>query len=290
MTLRHMKLFIAVYQNQGVTKAAHQLHLAQPSISLAIRELEDYYGVRLFDRIGRRILPTECGKEFYGYAIHILSLFDEMEKKIKNWDTIGTLRVGASMTIGTHLLPEIIKQFQNTFPSLTIEAVIHTSSTIEQHILNNTIDIGLIENTPNHSDILFEPFMKDSLCAIVPPEHPLTKKNVVTLLELAKYPFLMREKGSAGREILDAHFALEQLSIKPLWESTSTQAIIKGVETGLGIAILPYLLVESNINDGSVKQVSLTKPLQRDLNIIYHKSKYLTSNMKSFISLCKHSL
>ena len=81
MTLRHMKLFIAVYQNQGVTKAAHQLHLAQPSISLAIRELEDYYGVRLFDRIGRRILPTECGKEFYGYAIHILSLFDEMEKK-----------------------------------------------------------------------------------------------------------------------------------------------------------------------------------------------------------------
>ena len=111
MTLRHMKIYVAVFHHSNITKAAEELHLAQPSVSLAIKELEEYYGIRLFERMGRRILPTEGGKEFYGYALHIVSLFDEMEKKVRNWDTIGNLRVGASVTIGTQLLPEFRRLF-----------------------------------------------------------------------------------------------------------------------------------------------------------------------------------
>lgn len=290
MTLRHIKIFVSVFQHESITKAANDLHLAQPSVSFAIRELEDYYGIHLFERIGRRIFPTECGKEFYGYALHIVSLFEEMEKKMKNWDTIGTLRIGSSITIGTHILPNIIKQYQTRFPDLTVEVSINKSSTIEQLVLNNTIDIGLIEAAPDHPDIISEPFMEDSLCAIVPISHPLTQQKAVTLLEMAKYPFLMREKGSAGREILDAYFSFHQLSIHPLWESTSTQAIVRGVAKNLGVAVLPYLLVEKDIQEHCVKQIPLFPPLKRDLNIIYHKSKYLTSNMEAFINLCKERL
>lgn len=287
MTLRHMKIFVTVYQNKGITNASQVLHLAQPSVSLAIRELEDYYGVHLFERIGRRIYPTECGKDFYGYALHIVSLFDEIEKKVRNWDTIGTLRIGTSVTIGTHLLPGIINQASAAFPGLTIEAVINNSATIEDHILDNTIDIGLIETRPEHPEILFEPFMKDTLCAIVPPNHPLGNRKQISLTELTAYPFLMREKGSAGREILDARFALEQLSVHPLWESSSTQAIVKGVAAGIGVAILPYLLVEQDIKDGIITMLPVTPPLKRDFNIIYHKSKYLTANMTAFMGTCK---
>ena len=83
MTLRHMKIFVTVYQHSSVTKAAGDLHLAQPSVSLAVKELEEYYGIRLFERIGRRICPTEAGNEFYSYALHIVSLFEDMEKKDK---------------------------------------------------------------------------------------------------------------------------------------------------------------------------------------------------------------
>ena len=83
MTLRHMKIYVAVFHHSNITKAAEKLHLAQPSVSLAIKELEEYYGIRLFERMGRRILPTEGGKEFYGYALHIVSLFDEMEKRFE---------------------------------------------------------------------------------------------------------------------------------------------------------------------------------------------------------------
>ena len=99
MTLRHMRILVAVFQQGSVTKAAQALHLAQPSVSLAVKELEEYYGVRLFERRGRRILPTEAGREFYGYALHIASLFDEMETRIKNWDRIGTLRIGTSIRV-----------------------------------------------------------------------------------------------------------------------------------------------------------------------------------------------
>ena len=139
MTLRHMKIFTAVFRHSNITKAADELHLAQPSVSVAVKELEEYYGIRLFERFGRRIFPTETAKEFYGYALHIVSVFEEMEKKIRNWDTLGVIRIGASITIGTHILPRLLKQYQALFPELRTEVTIKTSSVIEQNILDNDI-------------------------------------------------------------------------------------------------------------------------------------------------------
>lgn len=287
MTLRHIRIFVSVYQKNSITKAAQELHLAQPSVSLAIRELEDYYGIRLFDRIGRHISPTDCGMQFYEYAVHIAALFDEMEKKMRNWDTLGTLRVGASITIGTHILPVLIRTYQERFPELTIEVQVNKSASVEAALIHSEIDLGLIETRPSHPDLCAIPFMKDSMCAIVAPGHSLTKKKAASLSEMTQFPFLMREKGSAGRELLDAAFSLQQLTVLPRWESTSTQALVKAVAEGLGVAILPYLLVKKDIEEATVCQVPLMQPITRDLNIIYHKSKFLTENMQSFIQHCK---
>ena len=285
MTLRHMKIYVAVFHYSNITKAAEELHLAQPSVSLAIKELEEYYGIRLFERMGRRILPTEGGKEFYGYALHIVSLFDEMEKKVRNWDAIGNLRVGASITIGTQLLPELLQRFRMEAPEIRMEAVVNKSNEIEQKVLNNGVDIGLIENQVTNPDLCVVPFMKDVLCAIIPPGHPLEFEESVSLEQLAEYPFLMREKGSAGREILDGCFGMKQLKVYPVMEST--RAIVSAVTRRIGVAVLPYLLVEKDIQEGRVLQLTLTEPLERNLNIVYHRSKYLTENMKKFIELCK---
>lgn len=287
MTLRHMKIFVTVFQQGSITGAARELHLAQPSVSLVIKELENYYGLRLFERIGRHISPTEGSKEFYNYAIHIVSLFQEMEKKMKNWDAVGSIRIGTSITIGTHILPALTRRFQRKYPELRLEAFISKSSDIEQHLLNNSIDIGLIETQPEHPELTFTPFMEDIMCAIVPCHHPLAGQAEISLPQLAEYPFLMREHGSAGREILDAAFALKQISVRPVWESSNTQAIVRGVSEGVGVAVLPYLLVERDIEEGLVAMVSLTEPIRRNLNIIYHKSKYLTPNMLAFVEMCK---
>ena len=284
-----MKIFEAVFRHSNITKAAEELHLAQPSVSVAVRELEEYYGICLFERLGRRIVPTELGKEFYGYALHIVSLFDEMEQKIRNWDALGVIRIGASITIGTHILPPLLKQYQALYPELRTEVTIGKSAVIEQHILKNKIDIGLIENQSEHPDINVLPFMEDYMQAVVAPDHPLAGCSQVTLEQLAQYPFLMREKGSAGREILDACFALEQITVHPLWESASTQAIVRGVAEGLGVAVLPCLLVRKNIEEHTVKMIPFPQPLTRKLNLIWHRSKYLTDNMNAFIELCKKS-
>lgn len=282
-----MRIFVSVFQKNSITKAAQELHLAQPSVSLAVRELEDYYGIRLFDRIGRHIAPTECGKEFYRYAVHIVSLFNEMEKKMRNWDTFGTLRIGASITIGTHILPVLIHRYQDQFPDLMIEAKVSKSASVEDEIIHNGIDLGLIETQPSHPDLRAVPFMTDSMCAITAPDHPLASVKSISLAELSRFPFLMREKSSAGRKLLDAAFSLQQMTVSPRWESTSTQALVKAVAEGLGVSVLPYLIVKKDIEEGTVRQIPLNQPIRRNLNVIYHKSKFLTDNMKSFIELCK---
>lgn len=287
MTLRHMKIFVSVFRHNNITKAAGELHLSQPSVSFAVKELEEYYGIRLFERIGRRISPTECGKEFYGYAVHIVSLFETMEHKIRNWELSGTIRIGASITIGTHILPHLIRLYQPAYPDLRIEVTVNQSAFIERCIVDNSIDIGLIESRTDHTDLISIPFMKDSLQVITPPDHPLLAFPSITLEQLSQYPLLMREKGSAGREILDASFSLCQVTVRPLWESSSTQAIVRGVAEGLGVAVLPDLLIQKDLNEGTVQTVPLAYPLHRDLHIIYHKSKYLTDNLNDFINLCQ---
>ena len=286
MTIRHMRIFVEVYQRCSITRAAEALHLAQPSVSLAVKELEDYYGIRLFDRLGRRICPTEGASMFYGYALHIVSLFDELELHMKNRDALGTLSVGTSITIGTHILPQLIRAFDTVCPGVRVQAVVSNSAEIERNVLNNTIDLGLIETQPEHEELCSVPFLRDALAAVVAPSHPLACRSQTTLEELARYPFLMRERGSAGREILDACFSAQQLTVHPILESSSTQAIVSAVAEELGVAVLPELLVERDVRDGLIRVLPLSPPLKRELNIIHHKSKYLTPNMCAFWELC----
>ena len=148
MTLRHIRIFVTVYQCESITKAAEKLHLAQPSVSLAISELEEYYGLRLFDRMSRRIYVTEAGQQFYHYALHISSLFDEMEKGMKKSGSTGTLKIGAGITIGTSLLPELLIRFRQKHPDFKISALIKNYSAIEEALLSNEIDFALIEGSP----------------------------------------------------------------------------------------------------------------------------------------------
>ena len=286
MTLRHLKIFVAVFQNQSVTKASRELHLAQPSVSLAIRELEEYYGICLFDRIGRTIAPTEGGREFYGYAVHIVGLFDEMEKKIRNWDAIGILRVGSSITIGTHILPELLKRFQERYPGLRVEAVIGSSASVEEKLLHNEVDIGLVENTPEQPDILAEAFMDDSLCAIAAPGHPLAGRKKVRLRELAEYPLLMREKGSAVRDVFDHGLYGLGLSAEPACTSVNTQALVRLAEEGLGAAVLPEPVAEPEVQAGRLVQVPVDGlSMENRMRAAWVKERTMTSQMKRLMEL-----
>ncbi len=288
MTLRHMKIYVTVCECESVTAAAEKLYLAQPSVSLAIRELEEYYGVKLFDRISRRLYITELGKQFLNYATHIVSLFDEMEKEMKDWDSIGTLRVGSSITIGNYLLPQYVNRFNEQFPQMKVHVIIDNSENIEKRVMSNEIDFGLIEGITHNPQIISEKFMEDELVLICGKNHPFYNKEQIAVEVLPKYDFILREKGSGGRELFDSTMLVHNIEIKPVWESVSTRAIIKAVNEGLGLSILPYLLVKQDLESGTIKQIKIKDlTFKRHFYIIYHKNKFHTNSALKFMELCK---
>lgn len=288
MTLRHLKIFLRVYECMSFTKAGALLHLAQPSVSLAIKELEEYYQKPLFDRIKHKIYPTEYGEQLYHYALHILSLYDEMETNIKDWNLKKVIKIGSSITIGNQILPDLIMAFHATHPDIKVEVMIHNSITIEQYILENKIDLALIENEPTMDQIASFPFMSDSLCSLAHPDNPLVMKKNVTLQDLNEHNFLVREHGSSVREIVESVFLMNQVPLKPSWESSSTQAIIHAVTCNLGVTTLPYQLVKNKLEQQELAMLHVPKlNIKRHYNIIYYRDKYLAKVVKEFMEVCK---
>lgn len=288
MTIRHMRIFAAVYREMNITRAAEGLHMTQPAVSRAIQELERGYGIRLFERINHRLYPTQAGEEFYARAVHILASFDELEQGVRSYEASGVLRVGASVTLGTLKLPGLARDFQQEYPGYQVRVSISNAEAVEQNILNNELDVGLIEGATSARHIHAEALREDRLRVILPPGHPLLGQENVVLRDLMAYPLLLREEGSAARALLDHVFAAHGLTPEPLWESISTRALINAVSMGLGISILAEDLVREDIPAGRVATIELQDEAFRRVNyIIWHEQKYLTQALKGFIALCQ---
>lgn len=288
MTLRHLKIFVTVCETGSATGAGEKLYLAQPSVSLAISELEGYYGIKLFDRISKRLCITEVGKQFLQYATHIVGLFDEMEREVKDLDGIGIIKVGASVTIGNHLLPKIVAEFKENHPKMDVRVVVDNSDKIRKYILSNQIDIGLVEGIEHSEYVVEKKFRDDELVMICAKNHKFADVDNVEIADLAKEMFVLREEGSAGREIFDAKMLLLGFKINIAWESVSTQAIVRAVEAGFGVSILPYLLVKDALEKGRISRFLMNGiRFERNFSVIYHKNKYLTKSLNDFMELCK---
>ena len=288
MTLRHLKIYATVCKENSISLAAKKLYISQPAVSNTIKELENYYGTPLFDRISKKIYLTESGKSVYQYAIHITSLFDELEETIKKQNSeFGSIKIGSSITIGTHLIPEYIQIFSNQYPHVKTYVTIDSSDVIENMILNNELDLGLIEGFVHSGNIISHEFIQDELIVICSPKNPLLHKKNLTITDLSEQNFLMREKNSGTRELAESILSLNGLSLHPLWESSSTEAIINGVAKDIGISILPLQLTEEYIKQQKVVQLNIANVnFGRKYHIIYHKNKYLSPAVAAFIELC----
>lgn len=291
MTIKHMKIFIAVCEEESVTGAAKKLFLSQPAVSLALRELEEHYGVKFFERFARKIQITESGKVFYDYASNIMQLYNQMDQELKAWDNTGSLRVGSSITIGTCMMPAFIHNFKLSHPQLKPYVKIDSSDVIETLILQNKLDLALIEGTVHSENIYSEKLLDDKLVAICSTRNPLKNKSSVTLEDLMKENLLLRERNSGTRELIESVFMLHGCSVHPVWESTSTESLLNAVTANLGISILPYRLITTRIR----KQKVIMLPLEgiefkRSFSVIYHKNKFLTQTSREFIDYVKTEL
>lgn len=277
---------MAVCDCESVTLAGEKLSLTQPAISLAIKELETYYGIKLFDRISRKLFITEDGKQFLRYARQIVSLFDEMEKGVKNWDSFGLLRIGSSITIGTCLVPQLVKQFSALYPKVKINVTIDNSSIIEKKIISNQLDFALIEGFTHSDSITSRSFSEDKLVLVCGADHCLSNVPEISLDELTMQTLILREKGSGTRELLDSTLLTQGITVIPAWESISTEAIISAVSCGIGVSVLPYRLVKRDLDEHHLVRVKIKNiEFKRTFNVIYHKDKHLSNSALAFINM-----
>ena len=289
MTLRHLKIFLAVCDQGGVTAAANVLYLSQPSVSQAIAELETHYGVRLFDRMSRRLFLTQDGTRMLYYARHILSLFDDMENEMRNCDAIGHIRLGCSLTIATCLLPGYVRRFSQLYPQIQLSVTVDNSQAIQRRVLENQVDLALVEGVIHPGQLVAQPIAHDRLILVCGAGHPLWGHQWVEAGELTQYPLILRERGSGARELLDSALLTLGLAVQPAWESINTQAIVEAVAAGLGLSVLPRLLVEEEIRRGRLWPLELRGvSLGQDFSLIYHTGKYLPPSALAFVDICLH--
>ncbi|MGI5958589.1 MAG: LysR family transcriptional regulator [Massiliimalia sp.] len=284
MTLRHLKIFVVVFQTESVTQASKLLCMTQPAVTRAIKEIEGYYGVCLFDRIHHRLMVTESGKMLYTYAIHILDSFDQLEKNLRNWENLGTLRIGTTVTIGNLLLPKALSFFKRDYPQLQVKAKVATGSVLQQDLINNQLDFVVMEGKPVYKELMVKKIAQDRLVLILPPDDPRKQKKQLFLKDFQNDAFILRDEGSMSRVLIDHVFALHQIPLIPFMESISTQAIIRAVHEGLGISFLPEHLAAEPIAAGLVSTAELVdENFVRENYVVWHKQKFLTQSAQRLI-------
>lgn len=287
MNIRHLKVFITVVDTGSMTNAAEKLFVAQPSISQTIKEIEEYYNIRLFERLSKKLYITEKGKEFLSYARHIVSLFDEMEEKIRQNSESGILRIGASITVGTCILSQLSSRFIHNYANIHIESVIDNTMVVEDMVLKSRLDFGLVEG-PIHSEyIISKPFMDDELILICGREHPFREKPYITLQELSQSDLILRESGSGTRELFENFMASKGFSLNIKWVCNNSEAIKNAVISNIGVSVISKMAVENELASNKLFHIELDDiKFKRQFNIIYHKNKYITESMEAFWNLC----
>lgn len=265
------------------------MNMTQPAVSLAIKELEQYYGIVLFDRIGRRLKITPAGENFLQYALRISAQFNDMEREMRNWDSIGLLRVGASITIGSQFLPGYVKAFYIRHPGTEVQVTVAPSDRLERAIVNNKLDFALIEGISHNPAMHAEEYMEDRLSIIASPKEGFRQGQRLSLEQFKQQRFLLREQGSGTREVFDKAASNAGISVKPIWEATSTTALVNAVISGLGIAVLPHRMIQGALERGLVVIIGAEgMDFRRSFYILRHKDKYLTPAAKSFLDLCRN--
>lgn len=287
MTLRHLQIFLAVVDAGNMTRASEALFIAQPTVSLAIAELEKHYGVKLFDRLSRRLYLTGPGKVLLGYARHVINLLGEMDQAIEVESGSGSLRIGATLTIGTCLLPGFLTSFSDQYPQVRVEASIRNTRDIEQLVNRNELDLALVEGSITSKDILAQPFMVDHLVLACGLKHPFFSiDRPIPLHALDDQSFIVRELGSGTRELFEHTMALQQIPWKIAWEAINSDAMVQAALNGLGIAVLSSRLITAPLHSGALRAIQVEGlDLVRAFSLVHHKNKYLTPTMQALITM-----
>jgi len=295
MADRRLQVFHAVAKQSSFTKAAETLFMTQPAVTFQIKQLEEHFNTRLFDRGHGKISLTAAGEVVLEYAERILSLSAELDTRVSELtgEVQGLLLIGASMTIAEFMLPRVLGEFKSAFPAVKARLTVANSETVEQGVAAHSLDIGLIEAPSHLPGLSTEDCCEDELQVVCAPSHPLAKLKSVTPKHLVQHPYISREPGSGTREVTDSYLrraghSVDELNI--VMELGSPDAIKGVVETGLGFAIMSKVIVAKERQLGALVALPLMPRLTRTLSLVYPKEKFRSRLVSSFVEFSKGRL
>ncbi len=281
LSLRELEVFVAVADQETVTAAADRVALTQSAASQALAALETGLTVRLFDRVGRRLVLNEYGRLLLPRARAMLDAAQDMQRLFDSHAALQ-VRVGASSTIANYLLPVKIARFQQQHVQARVELVVGNTADIIDAVAGFKVDMGFIEGPCHHPDIVVEPWQDDTLVVFAAATHPLAH-GAVSLAQLAQALWVLRERGSGTREEVE-HLLLPHLGgFAEVMEMGHSEAIRRTVAAGLGVSCLSLHVVQELLDSGQIVAVNAPlPPLQRTLYRIHHKNKSQTRGMLAF--------
>jgi DNA-binding transcriptional LysR family regulator len=288
MADRRLQVFYTVAKQLSFTKAAELLFMTQPAVTFQVKQLEEHFNTRLFERSHGKISLTPAGELALDYAERILNLTAEMEARISELtgQVSGPLLIGASTTIAEYMLPRLLGEFKQKHPETQARLTVANSETIERKVADHTLDIGLIEAPSHHPNLVTQVCCEDELVMICAPFSDLAKSSSVTPEQVAAHPYISRETGSGTRECIDEFFRSNGVNLDEMnlvMELGSREAIKGAVAAGLGVAIVSSTTVAKEVRLGELVAIPLQPPLRRQLSLVYPQEKFRSKLLQSFL-------
>jgi len=295
MADRRLQVFHAVAKHLSFTKAAEALFMTQPAVTFQIKQLEEHFNTRLFERGHGRISITPAGQIVFEYAERILSLSAELDTRLKEMtgEVAGLLLIGASTTIAEFMLPKILGEFKSRHPQVMPRLFVANSEAVESRVAAHTLDIGFIESPSHLQGVASDVCCEDELVVVCAPGHALAHAKSAAPGLLSQHPYISREPGSGTREVVDHYFqnaGVEPESLDVVMELGSPEALKGLVATGLGFTIMSRSTVANELRLGLLVSVPLAPRLIRNLSVVYPREKFRSRLANTFIEFAKQRL
>jgi DNA-binding transcriptional LysR family regulator len=289
MDLHQIEIFCSLVKYRSFSKAAETLFLTQPTVSSHIKNLEDDLGVQLIDRIGKRIVLTEAGEILFRHGQKLLSLRDHARQEIEaiSGNVTGILKIGGSTIPGAYILPSFVGTFKKKYPAASIQLMIDDTAKVTEAVLSGELQIGVVGARTPDAHIEAHTFLKDELVVAVPPDHAWAHKKHIPAHALADEPFLLREKGSGTRRIMEERLSKAGFSpaqLKAVAVMGSSDAVRQSVKAGLGVSILSIRALKDDLEAGRLAAVRIKGvPMERNFSVILLKGKSRSPLCKAFL-------
>jgi DNA-binding transcriptional LysR family regulator len=284
ITLRQLKVFESVARNLSFSRAAEELYLTQPAVSMQIKQLEDNIDLPLFEQMGKRIYLTDAGRELYHYSKAISQQLSDMELALDELKGLerGKLNISVVST-ANYFAPHLLAKFCQRYSRVTVSLNVSNRETVLKHLADNLTDLAIMGQPPDDLDIVSESFMENPLVVIAPPDHPLCKKRKIPVKRLEEETFLVRELGSGTRSAMERFFSAHHISINKGMETDTNEAIKQAVQAGMGLAIMSLHTTELELETGRLKILDVQDfPIMRHWHVVHRKNKRLSSVAQAF--------